>query len=100
MQPPTQLRKWIALCLGLLLAVFMTLEVAHTHPTDARDNGASAHCQICTTAHVAVDSKPSWLTGYVMHLIGTVSQGEPSSGSRVVVVTAFIRPPPPVATLR
>lgn len=77
--------------LCVFLACLMTAEVAHTHPNGAPD---AIHCQFCATAHVAVNSPPSWLTGYVLRLIGAVTIGEPSRGSRIVVRTALIRPPP------
>ncbi len=64
------------------------------HAGHVGDGPAPAHCQLCATAHTAVASQPAWLTGFVLHLIGQISIGEPSPGSRVVVVTAFIRPPP------
>ena len=79
--------------LCVFLALFMTAEVAHVHADGTPD---AIHCQFCSTAHVAVTSQPSWLTGYVLHLIGIVSIGEPSPGSRVVIRTAFIRPPPSI----
>ncbi len=79
--------------LCVLLAVFMTVEIAHHHPAGVPD-GAPTQCQFCATAHVAIASQPSWLTSYVLHLIGIVSIGETSRGSRTVVQTAFIRPPP------
>lgn len=76
--------------LCLVLAVFMTAEVAHSHA----DVAAAAHCQLCSTAHLAIDVEPSWLTPAILLLLGIVSLGEPSPGSRAVLVTAFIRPPP------
>lgn len=96
MRQPTQLGKVLIGLLSLLLAVFMTFEVAHSHTAVAGDINASTHCQICATAHVAIAGQPAWLTGYILHLIGTVTIGEPTRGSRIVVRTAFIRPPPPV----
>jgi hypothetical protein len=81
--------------LGLLLAVFMTFEVAHGHTgTGANAPDASTHCQLCMTAHTAVSIQPAWLTEFVLQLIGQVSIGETSCGSRVVAFTAYIRPPP------
>ena len=96
MRQPTQYGKVLIGLLSLLLAVFMTVEAAHTHSTITGDGTSSAQCQICATAHVAVAGQPAWLTGYVLHLIGTVTLGEPTRGSRIVVRTSFIRPPPPV----
>lgn len=81
----------IVTLLCVFLAFLMTAEVAHIHPDGSPD---AIHCQLCATAHVAVTSPPSWLTGYILHRIGAVTIGEPSRGSRIVVPTAFIRPPP------
>ncbi len=94
MQRPNQLGKVLIAFLGLFLAFFMTVEAAHSHSNGLGDATASVHCQLCATAHVSVISQPSWLTGFILHLIGTVSIGEPAQGSRTVVFTAFIRPPP------
>ncbi len=93
MKPTSKFVRVAITCLCLFLAFFMTAEAAHIHPDAAPD---AIHCPFCATAHVAVSTQPSWLTGYVLHLIGAVIQGEPSRGSRIVVRTAFIRPPPPV----
>jgi hypothetical protein len=79
--------------LCVFLVFFMTAEVAHSHAGGLPDN-APVHCQFCATAHIAVASQSSWLTSYVLHLIGEVTVGETSRGSRTVVQTAFIRPPP------
>jgi hypothetical protein len=79
--------------LCVFLVFFMTAEMAHSHSGGLLDN-APVHCQLCATAHVAVASQTSWLTGYVLHLIGEVTIGQTSRGSRAVVQTAFIRPPP------
>jgi hypothetical protein len=76
----------------------MTVEAAHSHPAGIAGT-TPIHCQFCATAHVAIASQPSWLTGYVLRLIGTVVIGEPSVGTRPVVFTAFIRPPPAESAL-
>jgi hypothetical protein len=86
--------KLLALVLCVVFAVFMTVEVAHTDADDPTGAADSTHCQLCATAHVAVDTQPTWLTAYVMQLIERISIGEPDPGSSAVVVTAFIRPPP------
>jgi hypothetical protein len=83
----------LCVVLAVVLAAFMTVEIAHNHPAG---DASSNHCQFCASAHVAIDAQPSWLTGYVLRLVGVVSAGEPSPGSCPVVVTAFIRPPPAV----
>ncbi len=74
----------------LVLAVFMVAEVSHSHA----DVAAAGHCQLCTVAHVATNVKPACLTPFLLLLFGTVLIGSPSQGSRAVLVTAFIRPPP------
>jgi hypothetical protein len=95
MRHSNKLGKCVISLLGLFLAVFMTFEVAHGHDgTRAGGATASTHCQLCMTAHTAVSSQPAWLTGFVLRLIGEVSIGEPSCGSRVIAFTAHIRPPP------
>ena len=96
MRQPIKLGRIFVGLLALMLVVFMTIEVAHTHAEGAGDVNTAAHCQICATAHVAAASQPAWLTGFVLHLIGSITIGEPTRGSRTVVRTAFIRPPPPV----
>jgi ammonia channel protein AmtB len=93
MMYPTKFARVLVTLLCVFLVFFMTAELAHSHAGSLRDN-APVHCQLCATAHVAVASQPSWLTGYVLHLIGEVTIGETSRGSRAVVQTAFIRPPP------
>jgi hypothetical protein len=98
MRRPDKFGKVVAVILVFILAFFMTVQVAHSHPAGS-DIGATTHCQFCLTAHIAMASQPAWLTGYVLHLIGNVSIGEPSRGSRVVVFTSFIRPPPAVSAL-
>ncbi len=86
-----QFGKLLAVLLCVVLAVFMTVEVAHSHPDTPVD---ASHCQLCASAHVAVDTQPAWMTAYVLRLIERVSIGEACPGSLAVVVTAFIRPPP------
>jgi hypothetical protein len=93
MTPSPKFARVIVTLLCVFLAFFMTAEAAHIHPDGAPD---AMHCPLCATAHVAVSSAPAWLTGYVLQLIGAVTLGEPSRGSRIVVPTAFIRPPPVV----
>jgi hypothetical protein len=89
--PKGRFGKVFACVFCLILTVFMTVQVAHVHADAAMD---SSHCQICSAAHIAVDAKPAWLTPFVLELIRMVSLGEPATGSRAVLVTAFIRPPP------
>ena len=85
--------KFAGIIVGLLcliLTVFMIAEVAHSHA----DIAAAGHCQLCAAAHLATDVQPAYLTPVLLLLLGTVAPGEPSPGSRAVLVTAFIRPPP------
>jgi hypothetical protein len=98
MKRSDQFGKVLVTLLCVALAFFMTVEVSHSHPAGTTEN-APIHCQFCATAHVATASQPSWLTGYVLHLIGIVASGEPSVGTRPVVFTTFIRPPPAEAAL-
>jgi hypothetical protein len=91
MKLPTQFGKVLAGLLCVVLACFMTVEVAHNHPANDIDG---AHCPICATAHIAIDSPPSVFTAQVLYVLAAVSVGEPLPGSRAVVFTAFIRPPP------
>jgi hypothetical protein len=86
-----QFGKLLAVVLCVVLAVFMTVEVAHNDPAGPAD---SSHCQLCAAAHVAIDTQPAWMTAYVLRLIERISIGQPDPGSSPVVVTAFIRPPP------
>jgi hypothetical protein len=88
--PTGRFGKVLTCVFCLILTVFMTVQVAHVHADPAMDS----HCQICSAAHIAVDVKPAWLTPVVLELIRIVSLGEPATGSRAVLVTAFIRPPP------
>jgi hypothetical protein len=91
MKLPTQFGKVLAGLLCLVLACFMTVEVAHNHPAGDLDG---AHCPICATAHIAIDSHPNAIVAQVLHVVAAITAGEPLPGSRAVVVTAFIRPPP------
>jgi hypothetical protein len=90
-KPSGKFGKVLIYSFCLLVAVFMTVQVAHVHTDPTLD---SAHCQICSSAHIATGANPAWLTPFVLELIGLVSVGDPSPGSRSVVVTSFIRPPP------
>jgi hypothetical protein len=89
--PKGKFGKVLTYVFCLILTVFMTVQVAHVHADPAMD---SSHCQICSAAHIAVDVKPAWLTPFVLELIRIISLGEPATGSRAILVTAFIRPPP------
>ena len=94
LKPETQVGKLLLLVvcavLCVTIAAFMTVEVSHAHagPVDA------AHCQLCTSAHVAADIQPAWLTAYVLRLIDVVPVTESSPAPGPVFVAAFIRPPP------
>lgn len=93
----TPVRKLFTLLLVVLLAVFMTAEVAHSHPTGTVDLSSASHCQLCAIAHIGTVAQPAWLTAHIQHLIGVITLAEPSLQSRLTIPTAFIRPPPPVA---
>lgn len=90
MKPTTLLGKSILGMLCIILTIFMTVEVAHSHA----DLVGGSHCQLCASSHLAVDVAPAWLTPLVLFLLGTVSFGAPSKGSRAVTLTTLIRPPP------
>ena len=90
MAPKGRFGKVLTCLFCLTLTVFMTVQVAHVHA----DSASASHCQVCASAHNAVDVKPAWLTPFVLELIRIISLGEPATGSRAVLVTAFIRPPP------
>ncbi len=94
MRHETGFSRLLIVFLGLLLVVFMTVEIAHSHTDDAGAVSSATHCQICAVAHVASASQPAWLTGFVLLLLGTIAIGEPSPGSRPVLRAVFIRPPP------
>uniref|UniRef100_A0A7V4XS58 Lipoprotein n=1 Tax=Acidobacterium capsulatum TaxID=33075 RepID=A0A7V4XS58_9BACT len=83
--------KVFACLMTLVLVSFMTVEVAHNHPAN---DLSGARCQICAMAHIAVENHPSIFTERILHVIAAVSAGEPLPGSRMVVFTGFIRPPP------
>lgn len=91
MKPDSKFAKLMVCLLAAMLAFFMTVEAAHQHPSEAP---SGTHCQICSIAHVAIDTHPTVLTEYVLRTIAAVSTGEPLAGTRLVVFTAFIRPPP------
>ena len=85
--------KALAILLGLLciaLAVFMTVEASHSHVGVA----ASGHCSLCASAHLAIHTEPAWLTPLILLLLGTVFFGEALPGSRPLLLTSCIRPPP------
>jgi hypothetical protein len=83
----------MVLLVCLALAIFMTVEVAHFH-----DSGIdSAHCQLCASAHIAVDSQPAWLTSHVLRLIELVPTQDVSPRAGPVILTAYSRPPPVVS---
>lgn len=98
MRPPSQLARLLICLQVLLLAVFMTVEVSHSHPVHAGGHDDSIHCELCATAHVATADVASWPMISVLYVTGTITPGEPLRGSRRVVRTAFIRPPPLVVS--
>jgi hypothetical protein len=84
--------KLLVCLLAGVLALFMTVEAAHHHVTSETASGT--HCQICSMAHIAIDTHPGVFTAYVLHTLAAVKAGEPLTQSRLVVFTGFIRPPP------
>ena len=86
----TTFRSIIAALLCVMVAIFVSVGMAHVHA----DVATASHCQICALAHVTEAAPLIWLTPLVLLLLGAVVLGDPSPGSRDVVVTAFIRPPP------
>lgn len=91
-------RHWKALaCLLILVIVcFMTVEVAHGHPAN---DPTGQYCPICAMAHIAVSSHPTISVPRIEHAVATVILAESRAGSRAVVFTRFIRPPPSVSIL-
>ena len=81
----------LAVVLCAVLFLFMTAALAHSH---ADEPSSSSHCQICSTAHLVADPQPPALCSLTWFQVGQVALGEVSAGSRAVLVTAFIRPPP------
>ena len=96
MRQPTQFGKALIALLVGMLAVFMTVEVAHSHSLGTGVPNGATHCQLCSVAHIATVSQPALLTEYVLHLIGFISIGEPRPASRSFVPVSSIRPPPAV----
>ncbi len=91
MKPRSRVVGIVVGLLCLILMVFMTAEITHSHAGIAGDG----HCQFCTLAHVAIEAEPDGLTPLALLVLGLIGIGEPQAGSRAVLVTAFIRPPPP-----
>lgn len=91
MKPNTRHWKALACLLSLVLVCFMTVEVAHGHPAN---DPSGQHCQICAMAHMAVENHPTVFTERVERVIAAVIVAQARPGSRAVVFTRFIRPPP------
>jgi len=89
-------RHWKALAslMCVVLVCFMTVEVAHDHPAN---DPSGQHCQICAMAHMAVENHPTVFTQRIERVEATVVLAEARPGSRSVVFTRFIRPPPAVS---
>ena len=85
--------KLLVLVVCLALAIFMTAEVSHFHGSGID----SAHCQLCASAHIAVDAQPAWLTAYVLRLIEFVPTTDVSPRAAPAMLTAYSRPPPAVS---
>lgn len=91
MQPFSKVARFFIVALCCVLLLFLTVEIAHGHADGAPD---AAHCPLCAAAHVAIGVSPAWLTAAIFLLLGILCMGDSSPGSRAVLVTAFIRPPP------
>lgn len=96
MKPVSKSWKALASLLALVLVCFMTVEVAHGHPAN---DPSGQHCQICAMAHMAIENHPIVFTQRIEHVVAAVIPAEARAGSRYIVFTRFIRPPPAVSTL-
>lgn len=96
MKPVARHWKALAYLLSLVLVCFMTVEVAHGHPAS---DPTGQHCQICSIAHMAIENHPTIFTQRIEHVVAAILPAEPRPGSRTVVFTRFIRPPPTVSPL-
>jgi hypothetical protein len=96
MKPNTRNWKALACLLSLVLVCFMTVEVAHGHPAN---DPSGQHCQICAMAHMAVENHPTIFIQRVERTIAAVIVAQARPGSRAVVFTRFIRPPPALSIL-
>ncbi len=87
------LRRWIALSSVLLILVFNTLEVAHTHAPTSRH---SSRCAICISVlgnAPAVAAHPLPVLRAVAIVAG---RHQPQRESAATEPTLFIRPPPAI----
>jgi len=91
MQPFSKVAKLLTIAFCCVLLLFMTVEIAHGHADGVPD---AAHCPLCGIAHMTVSVAPAWLITAIFLLLGILCMGDSSPGSRAVLVTAFIRPPP------
>jgi hypothetical protein len=96
MKPVARHWKALACLLSLVLVCFMTVEVAHGHPAN---DPSGQHCQICAMAHMAVENHPTVFTQRIEHVVAAIIPAEARAGSRYIVFTRFIRPPPAVSIL-
>ena len=91
-------RHWKALVslMCVVLVCFMTVEAAHNRPADDPPGHC---CQICALAHIAIEHHPVTFAERVERVVAAVVIAQARPGSRAVVFTRFIRPPPAVSIL-
>lgn len=96
MKPVARHWKALACLLSLVFVCFMTIEVSHGHPAS---DPTGQYCQICSIAHMAVENHPIVFTQRIEHVVAAIIPADSRPGSRAVVFTRFIRPPPAISSL-
>ncbi len=91
MKPSARHWKALACLMCLVLSGFMTVEAADNRPAN---DPAGHYCPICAMAHVAIENHPVIFIDRIQRMVAAVVPAEPRPGSRMVVFTGFIRPPP------
>ena len=91
MQSIRQFGRWVTLLGCLVFAAFMTAEGAHLHPLASH---ATAHCALCAVEHTPLRSRTICAPETVLRAVSEVVSRPTSSGTRFVVLTSPIRPPP------
>ena len=93
MKHRTQLGRLLALCLSVVLAVFLTVQVAHSHDLDSAGENPG-HCPICQLAHVSTGAQAVVTIAAPMQFQPHLILSEPSPGSPVIAFNHVSRPPP------
>lgn len=93
MKQRTQLGRLLALCLSLLVAAFLTVQVAHSHDLDSGGEN-SGHCPICLLAHVSTGAQAVVSIAAPMPFQSCPVVSEPCTGSPVIAFNHVSRPPP------